>query len=668
MRHFLTFVAVLLVVALTTALIAPLFIDWSRHRGRIEAQLSDVVGAPVTVAGPIDIRFLPTPHLVLKAVTIASTPGGPPALTCKALELEVALASLPSGRVRFTLVRLDHPILKLVRGLDGAVALPDWRLRVGSDRIALDRLVVDGGDLTLSGGDRKPLDVNFDLDASAASLVGPFRGAGQVAVAGFGLAAVQFASGAMSEGALPLKLEATRENGPNLVFDGAVTLNSEGDGGVALAYAGAATATGRVEFNDPAQPTPWRASGTVAGDLDTASAQNLIVRFGSDERALEARGSAQFTGGKAPRLLVDLAAKQLDFDALLRAKDEDAAPPARAFAGLARLVAPLQNGVGAPLAIDAAFTASAAIVGAQTITDVDLRASATAGAPLSGTLALNLPGDSSLRLSGGLEFGAAPGFKGALNIRLGDIGQLRDWATRGEPEWADRFAALNGALPYRAASATGEVEVSAVGFSARDLDLTLDRSTFSGAIAYTAPVADARARLFVDLSSDALDVDALPDLSLSAGFLGGADLSLALQTAKLRIGRPGDPGFEGGSLALKMTKTGDDLSVEKLSLAGVGGASVEASGDLGPKGRWVRLNFDAEKLDDVATLVGRVAPGAASRWLAARAAALSPAKATLQAWSSRRECAWPRLRSRPKARPAPASSSLPRNAPATRRM
>ena len=181
------------------------------------------------------------------------------------------------------------------------------------------------------------------------------------------------------------------------------------------------------------------------------------MRFGPDERALETRGSARLFGGKSPRLWVDLDAKQLDFDALLRGKDEDAAPPARAFAGLARLVAPLQGGDGAPLAIDAAFTAQTAIVGAQTITDVDLRATASAGAPLSGTLALNLPGDASVRLSGALEFGAAPGFKGALQARLGDIAQLRDWATRGEPEWASRLARAEpgAALSHRLSERRG---------------------------------------------------------------------------------------------------------------------------------------------------------------------------------------------------------------------
>ena len=633
-RQFLTFIAVVLILALTAALVAPLFIDWSRHRGQIEAELSAVVGAPVVVAGPIDIRLLPTPYLLLKDVSIAAGPGGPTALVCKSLELEVALASLASGGVRFTLARVDRPALTLVRQADGAVDLPRWRLQVAEGRIVLDRLVVEGGRLTLTGGDQKPLDVAVDLDASAASLAGPFRGSGRIEAPGLGAAAITFASGAAADGALPLKLEAKRDGGANLIFDGAMTMGPGSGGGGVLAYAGAATANGAVETSDSGPPTPWRASATLNGDLDAASAQNLVLRFGPDERALETRGSARLYGGKSPRLWVDFGSKQLDFDALLRGKDEDAAPPARALALLARLVAPLQRGEGAPLAIDAAFTAQTAIVGAQTISDVDFRATASAGAPLSGTLALNLPGDASVRLSGGLEFGAAPVFKGALQARLGDIAQLRAWATRGEPEWASRLDALSQALPYRAASASGEVEISAVAFSARDLELTLDRSTLAGAVAYTAPVANERARLFADLKSDALDIDALPDLNASAGQIGDADLSLVLEATKLRVGRPGDAGFEGGSLALKLNKIGDEFSLEKLSLSGLGGASVEASAALGPKGRSLRVTLDAEKLDDVAALVGRVMPGVPSRWFAARAAALSPAKATLEAWSA----------------------------------
>jgi len=632
-RHFLTFVAVLLVLTLTAALIAPLFIDWSRHRGQIEAELSAVVGAPVVVAGRIDIRFLPTPYLLLKDVTISGAAGGPPVLVCKSLQLEASLASLPSGRARFTMARLDHPELTLARRPDGSVGLPDWRPQIWGGSVALDRLVVDGGRLTLTGGDAGPLEVAVDLDASAASLSGPFRGSGKIVESDIGATAVDFSSGALADGSLPLKLEASREGGPNLAFDGAVKVSGRDDG-LALAYIGSATASGAIPGDESGPATPWRASATLGGDLGAAAAEGLVLRVGPEERALEARGSARMTSGASPRLAVALAAKQLDFDALLRGKDEESAPPARALAALARLAAPLRRSAGSPIAVDAAFTAATAIVGAQTITDVDLHASAAAGAPLTGELALNLPDEASLRLAGAIEFGAAPAFKGTIQAKLGDVAGLRDWATRGEPDWASRLGALNDALPYRAASANGRVEISAVGFSARNLELTLDRSTLTGAVAYTAPVSNDPARLFVDLSSDSLDIDSLPDLKLSAGLLGGADLSLALEAAKLRIGRPGDADFEGGSLSLKLARNDGDLSLEKFSISALGGASVEASAALGAKGRWVKVSIDAAKLDNVAALVGRVAPGAASRWLAARAQALSPVKATLQAWSA----------------------------------
>jgi hypothetical protein len=633
-RQFLTLVAVLLVFALSAALVAPLFIDWSSHRGQIEDELSAMVGAPVSVAGPIDIRFLPTPYLVLKDVTIAAAPGAPDALLCGSIQLEAALTSLATGRLRFTLARLDQPTLTLARRPDGGVEFPRWRLQVGGGRIALDRLVVESGRLKVNGGARAPLDASFTLDASAASLIGPFRGSGRFQTAELATTDINFTSGPLDGGALPLKLEVTRDGGASAVFDGVVTLRAhDADPGVDLAYAGSATASGAAALAEAGSPTLWRVSGVVSGDLDAASARDLVVRLGPEEHALEARGTARLEGGKSPRLSLTLAAKQLDFDALLRVKGEDAAPPSRAFASLTRLLSLASAGDAAPLAVDVAFSAATAIIGAQAISDIALHAKASAGSPLSGELALTAPGDSSLRLSGDLEGGSAPAFKGALDAQLGDLGQLRDWATLGDADWARRFAALATAFPYRSAAATGNVEVSAVGFSASDLRLVLDRSTLTGAVAYTTPVGADHGRLFVDLKSDGLDLDALPELNAGAGLLADADLSLSLDAAKLRVGRPGDEAIDGGSLALKLVKTGAELNLEKFSLAGLGGASVEASGVMGPKARRVSLIVDAEKLGDFAALFARVAPGDPSRWLVARADALSPTKATLEAWS-----------------------------------
>ncbi len=635
MRLFLTVIAVALVVALSAALFAPLFIDWSHHRAQIEDELGDILGARVVVSGPIDIRFLPTPYLRLRNVTIADASGdGAPVFACENVQLEAALASLPSGRARFTLARLERPVLTLSRGPGGALLLPQWRFKAQADRIALDRIVVTGGRLRLVGGDGAPLEVApLDLDAMASSLIGPYRGSGRLATPSGLAAEFRFATAALANSALPVKLEIDRTEGlPGGVFDGVISLRRRvADAGLDLAYAGAATLFGVSPLKESGPPAPWRVSGALRADFGGASMENLVARFGPDERALEAGGAARLDIGPSTRLSADLKAKQLNVDALLREKGEDSVSPARAFAALARVLAPLNVRGGPPFALRIAFATPTVIVGAQTLTDVALEATAAAGAPIDGALALGLPGQSTLRLSGTLELGSAAGFKGRLEARLGDFAQLRGWAAKDEPDFAQRLAALGEALPYRNASAIGDIEASAVGFSARNLQLVVDRTALSGAMAFTRPLGDERGRLFMDLSSDALDIDALPNTSASAELLGDIDLSLALDAAKLRVARIGEAAIDSGSLSLKMTKTGPNLSLDRLSVAGLGGAAIEVRGAAGPQGRWLTLKLDAEKLHDFAALIARVAPGRLSRLLVQRADALSPAKANLEA-------------------------------------
>ncbi|MGD0185479.1 MAG: AsmA-like C-terminal region-containing protein [Roseiarcus sp.] len=632
----LTVIAVALVVALSAALFAPFFIDWSRHRAQIEAELGDILGARVVVSGPIDIRFLPTPYLRLKNVTIGDDAA--PVFVCDSVQLEVALASLPSGRARFTMARLDRPVLTLSRGPRGSIRLPQWRFEAQADHVALDRIVVTGGRLRIvGGGDGAPLDVaGLDLDAAAGSLIGPYRGSGRVSTPGGLQAEFHFSTAELANFALPLKLEIDPSVSlPGGVFDGAVTFGSrEGEAGVVPAYAGAAALSGVAALTESGPPSPWRVSGALHADLGGATLENLVARFGPEERALEASGAAKLETGPSAALSADLQAKQLNVDALLREKGEDSVSPARALAALARVLSPLNAGGGSPLALRIAFAAPTVIVGAQTLSDVALDARAAAGAPIEGDLALGLPGQSTLRLSGALELGSAAGFKGRLEARLGDFAQLRNWATKDEPELAKRLTALGEAAPYRNASAVADVEASAVGFSARNLRLVVDRTALSGAMAFTRPLGEERGRLFMDLRSDALDIDALPNLSASADFFGDIDLSLALDAAKLRVARVGEAALDSGSLSLKVTRTGDELSLDRLSVAGLGGAAVEVRGASGPRGRWLTLQLDAEKLRDFAALIGRVAPGRLSRLLIQRADALSPAKATLEARGS----------------------------------
>ena len=201
-------------------------------------------------------------------------------------------------------------------------------------------------------------------------------------------------------------------------------------------------------------------------------------------------------------------------------------------------------------------------------------------------------------------------------------------------------------LPYRSASAIGDMDLSATGFVARNLNLVLERSTFTGTLALTRAVGAERGRMFMDLQTDSLDIDALPNVGASGDLLGDIDLSLALDAHAIRVARIGEGQVEGGSLTLKLTKQGDDIRLDRLSIADLGGASVEANGASDAKGRWLSAKIDAARLRDFALLVRRVAPGPISEMLVDRSGALSPAKLTFNAQSSRRAGAPPTARIR----------------------
>ena len=57
--------AIVIILALVTALVGPFFVDWDSYRDDFEARASALTGLEFKVAGAIDARLLPTPTLVL---------------------------------------------------------------------------------------------------------------------------------------------------------------------------------------------------------------------------------------------------------------------------------------------------------------------------------------------------------------------------------------------------------------------------------------------------------------------------------------------------------------------------------------------------------------------------------------------------------------------------
>ena len=365
-------------------------------------------------------------------------------------------------------------------------------------------------------------------------------------------------------------------------------------------------------------------------DLDQATLRQAEFRLGPEERGIRAEGDAKLVFGSPAQISVALKAKQVNVDSLMRRKGEDGVAPARAVTLFTRIVSSALQGREGQAAIDAQIFAQPIILGAQTLPEASATLKAAPGAPLDLSFNLGFRGKAACARTATWKPGRQPHFRGDVAFTSADFALLRDWATLGAPSAVAKVAAFADALPYRSASLSGPVEASPAGASGRNLKLTLDRSTLTGAMAFKAPDGGQPGRLDADLASDSLDIDGLP--SLAAGnLIGDLDLSLSLRAGSLHIARVGETQIDSGSLALSVAKTGPNVTLKRLSVAGLNGASLDIEGAIGPDSTTATGHLRADRLHDFAVLVSRVAPDDWSRMLVERASELSPAALTFNA-------------------------------------
>src|ERR1700761_2149106 len=114
--------AIAFILALVAALVGPYFIDWNQFRPQFEAKASQVIGAPVRVAGELEARLLPSPALRLRSVVV----GGANDLgkvRADKLDVEFSLGSLMRGEWRATELSIGGMALDLGLDPQGGV---DW--------------------------------------------------------------------------------------------------------------------------------------------------------------------------------------------------------------------------------------------------------------------------------------------------------------------------------------------------------------------------------------------------------------------------------------------------------------------------------------------------------------------------------------------------------------
>ena len=138
MRDLLTGLAILLLLCLTGALIAPHVIDWDSRRAIISAELSKVLSQPVTINGPIGVELLPIPTLKLSHISLGE--GGNIQGSIGRFRLRVAVPPLLRGEIRITQALLQGADLTIIPVITASKSLSpvsgNWT-SVGFDKLLI---------------------------------------------------------------------------------------------------------------------------------------------------------------------------------------------------------------------------------------------------------------------------------------------------------------------------------------------------------------------------------------------------------------------------------------------------------------------------------------------------------------------------------------------------
>ena len=178
-------VAIALILALVTALVGPLFIDWGSYRGEFETRARRLTGLDFRVTGAIDARLLPTPTVVLEGIEFGRPEEGSK-VRARLLRIEFALGALARGEWRIAEARLEGP--EFTAGLDGSGRLvwPVPKLGFDLEGVSIARLQIQDGRASLADG---AIDAGVVLDqleftGEVRSLAGPVKGEGSFVIAG----------------------------------------------------------------------------------------------------------------------------------------------------------------------------------------------------------------------------------------------------------------------------------------------------------------------------------------------------------------------------------------------------------------------------------------------------------------------------------------------------
>jgi len=623
-RILLTFLAVLVVVVLSAALIAPYWIDWNAYRSQLETTLGRALGANVRIVGGIQVRLLPTPFVRIEKLSVA---GGAGSFDSEQTTVEVSAPSLVTGSLRITRAEFYRPLVRVSLPKSGETVRELARRLFASRSVTLDAL--EGHDLTVEVLDADGSKISEFTGLSVSASGNPSSGQLQIAVSWprspFGDSSADLTIAPFSGDVLPVKASIVLPGAKmRAAFDGSLDVSLSGRaGGAGPRIVGGLELLGLAPLaNETA--VPWRLAGPLTLESGLAALEPASLQVGIDQRSLRLSGSARLVVTEPATLSLRLDADQLDFDSFFRTEQKSTASVEDLLSAANSLRRHLSSADQTNFRWRLAAKSNSLIVGSQSISAFDLSAESLPDGETKISVRADVPGDGQFDADGIASIANDPQFNGKVGLKIGDITPWRIWLTSDAPNAEDWVAELLSALTNRGLELNGEIAASPTGVSLGNLRVAIGRSLLNGAFRWTRPRGDSPAHVAADFDSDELDLDAVPDVEASSRMFGGADFSLAVKSKAFKIARVGESELTGGSLIARIARTGDRLSVDRLSIDGLGGVALEFHGSKDRDAFQFDGSIDSGTSREVLSLVERAAPGFWTHLIAGRAARLFP--------------------------------------------
>jgi uncharacterized protein involved in outer membrane biogenesis len=599
-------IGIAIILALGTALVGPLFIDWDGFRPQFESRVAEIIGAPVHLTGTVAVSLLPTTSLRLEGVAIG--PAGAPSVTARKLAMELNPTALMRGEFRIDQLNLDGVTATVRLDHGGKIESPVEALGFDPDRVGIDRLTVSHGRIVLAdtaSGGRVVLD-NVSFKGDVRALLGPFKGDGAFTAGDHPYTFRLGAGHRGDDGGIRLRL-AVEAPAAAVSFETDGTIWADGgtpryEGAMTAARAaGAALPNGRTAINEP-----WQLTAKVKAGPATATFDDLAFVYGPEMRPARLAGSAKIEFGAQPRALATLTARQLDLDRTFPAADRLGADRRLPFEVGKAVAESLTFGPALPLPLKINLAVDNLTVAGASISALRGEAESRTDGWRISTFEWRAPGATQMRIAGKLAVtGGKVGFSGPVEIESSDPGGLYAWI-EGQPA-----AARPSVGPMRG---SGVLTLGSERVAVDDLKAEFDHRSVSGNAAYRFAGPKGPARLDAGLVAAEIDLDRFFALTqaatTSATFERPKEMKLALD-----VGRTTYAGVEAIKTHAVLDYDGTALKIERLSIADIGGAAVEASGridNLQAAGRGsLALSLIAGRIDGLAAVAARLMPQAA---------------------------------------------------------